>query len=358
MKITFLDFTGFKKYPDMEKEKGMGCSDRCILEITKNTAAKGHEVHFYTNTDFQGVAHGVQWHNLVQGPIETDLLVVHRMPFRFEQFKYKKLIFWMQDNMDAPVNLHIDKFLELPNKFIVLSKYHADQLHNFQVPYNKIAIIGEGLDKKFYDQYHYSTDGKNFYQKTNDPFVLAYASSPVKGLHILMKMWPEIKKEIPGVKLNICSGMALYGAAQQDAFFKKIYDDANADPDITLHGVKTNKEVFKILEQSTILAFPNRFVETFCAAAYESIAAVCPVVATNTGALPEVVDNCGILVSGDPFKPEYWHEFIAQLKSLAFTKSYYERLKMNCIEKRPAMKSWQDRADEFEEVVRGLNGSI
>ncbi len=94
------------------------------------------------------------------------------------------------------------------------------------------------------------------------------------------------------------------------ANFSKSYDllliggDYWLDPEIKIiNGVKKlgfvpDKELLKYYRGATALVVPSLW-EGFCLPIVEAMACGCPVVATNVGAMPEIIGNAGLVVEED-----------------------------------------------------------
>lgn len=316
MKMCVLDFTGVKKYPDIEKYEGLGASDRAIVELVKWLASFGHEVVFYNNCSKTGIHEGVKWENhLVED--ECDVLIMQRLAFGHEKIKYKKMIFYMHDDLDAPVMKNFDQFISYPDHFLVLSTYHKHKLMAWGIQENKISIVPEGVDTNFRHGKHELEEEKS----------LVYASAPFKGLPLLLKLWKEIRERVPDVKLKIVGDMGLYQASQQNFHFQELWDVIDKDPRIERIKTTTNAEVMEILSKSTLMCYPNIFKETFCAVAMESISVNTPVITSCLGALPETVLDCGVCVKGDPKSEEFQKEFVETTVKL-LSEEHREALKL------------------------------
>lgn len=80
-----------------------------------------------------------------------------------------------------------------------------------------------------------------------------------------------------------------------------------------IHFLGKQKVIGNLLEESDVLVHPC-YIEGFGLSVVEAMMAGKPVVVSNSGALPEIVEHkkTGFLV--DPFKAEEWHNAIKELK--------------------------------------------
>jgi glycosyltransferase involved in cell wall biosynthesis len=338
VKIAIIDYTGTKKYPGMELKQGIGASDRAVLELCKNLPLMNHEVHFFSNSTYQGNFDGTIWHTCVEDGFVCDVVIMQRSIIYQEKIKYKKMFLWMHDDIDAPVNKNYSIFKDIPDEIIVSSEYHKERLIECGTDESKINIVPLGVEKNNFV-------GCDYLRSQN----CIYASAPFKGLPLLIKLWSRIHERVPKAFLHICSGMNLYNAPDQDKYFKVIYDAIEKDPSIMNHGVKTNKQVSRIMGQSALMVYPNFFPETFCVAAIESIYQETPIVTSAIGALPETVGDCGVCISGDPKSEEYQNNFVETVVNLLEDKEKRERLKTKCKER--YLMSWGEVIEAINELM-------
>jgi glycosyltransferase involved in cell wall biosynthesis len=130
-------------------------------------------------------------------------------------------------------------------------------------------------------------------EKTNGIIKLIYASTPFRGLDILLaaySMMLDRSADLRGeVHLDVFSNMSLYGSPYeaQNSVYEGMYEFAKLHPAITYHGAVERPVLREYMLDANILAYSNTWEETSCCVAIEAMAAgVLPVV-SNIGALPE-----------------------------------------------------------------------
>lgn len=340
MKIAIVDFTGVRKTPEMYKVRGCGASDRAILELVEQLPRFGHEVHFFTPSRFQGKHQGATWHNIAPSlnePFECDVVIMQRLMVYQERFKYKQMIYYVHDDVDAPVNENVSSIVHKPDAVVCLSPYHKDKLISVGFSPEKIFVVPEGVDLP-------SRPYLN-----SRPNHCIYASAPFKGLPLLIKLWSRIKERVPDATLHVCSGMGLYQASEKDLYFKALYDAMAKDESIINHGVLRNDEVLDIMARSKLMIYPNIFAETFCAAAIESISRLTPVISSNLGALSTTIGDCGVLISGDPKTAMYQTAFVELAVKALRDEEFYTMLTNNCIKRK--IDTWKQVAKKINDVI-------
>lgn len=143
-----------------------------------------------------------------------------------------------------------------------------------------------------------------------------YTSSPDRGLEHLLKMWPDVKKEVPDAELHIAYGFQLFdqfykdnpGAMMWKANMLKMMQYEG----ITDYGRLSQPELEKLMRTCGIFSYPTHFGEINCISAIKAQAYGCEPVVVNYAALKETV-QFGRKVEGDIYDDETKDEFKKQL---------------------------------------------
>ena len=110
---------------------------------------------------------------------------------------------------------------------------------------------------------------------------------PRKGLLNLLKAIKIIKKEIPDVRLHIV------GRARKQGYYNSLIDYVkknNLNENIIFRGELSDEEVKKEFSECSVFVFPSK-EESFGIVLAEAEACREPIVASNIGGIPYVVDN-------------------------------------------------------------------
>jgi glycosyltransferase involved in cell wall biosynthesis len=141
--------------------------------------------------------------------------------------------------------------------------------------------------------------------KQADPLLLAYTSTPFRGLDLLAGMFPLIPRP---ARLRIYSDMGTYLTGPVDSQFQALYEQCRATPGIEHVGTLAQPALAEALRAVSILTYPCTFPETGCIAALEAMAAGCAIVASDLGALAETTAGHALLVNPG----EDWSSFGAR----------------------------------------------
>jgi len=171
--------------------------------------------------------------------------------------------------------------LKTSKKIITDCEFLKNLVISFGIDSDKITVINNAVDQDT------QIDYKN---KKNTIFTMARLV-PWKGMNTLIQAIPEIKKEIPDVKLLIA------GDGPQMSELKKLVNDLKLEGSVQLLGKITNKDKKqKIYSESSVFIL-NTFYEGMSNAILEAMAKSLPVIASKSGGNTEFVDNeSGILV--------------------------------------------------------------
>lgn len=124
---------------------------------------------------------------------------------------------------------------------------------------------------------------------------VGYFSAYYRGLEMLLKLWPKIREKVPDAELDVYYGWGSWDALEGEngrAFHERVDSllYSLSDQGVTEHGRVSHNVLSEAMQQTKVWAYPTEFPEIHCITALKAQAAGCIPVATNVGALPEVVD--------------------------------------------------------------------
>jgi glycosyltransferase involved in cell wall biosynthesis len=144
------------------------------------------------------------------------------------------------------------------------------------------------------------------------PLILAYTSTPFRGLDLLLEAFPVIRAAIPNARLQVFSSMKVYQleSAREQADYGALYDRCRKTDGIEYVGSVPQPELARRLRPVMLLAYPNSFAETACIAVMEAMASGCQIVTSDLGALPETTAGFGHLFSVHQPRQAYLAQFV------------------------------------------------
>lgn len=172
-----------------------------------------------------------------------------------------------------------------------------DILQRFHFPPEKIEVVSCAAGEEFRPIPKEKL--KDFIVKTNLPekFFLAVGTlEPRKNYLNLIKAFKEVSERHPDYYLIIVGKNGwdfekIYAAIKENYLSKKVH----------VLGYLSNKSLVNLYSLATALVFPS-FYEGFGMPPLEAMQCGCPVIASHTSSLPEVVGDAAILIN--PESPE------------------------------------------------------
>ncbi|MDZ7698218.1 MAG: glycosyltransferase family 1 protein [Deltaproteobacteria bacterium] len=173
-----------------------------------------------------------------------------------------------------------------------------DLIEYYGFPSERIAVIGHGFDKRLFNTE--KVNGSDVYQKFSitEPFIVSVGVlQPRKNFDRLINAFNALKKahRIPH-KLVIIGGRAW-----QYEHIEALPGQLGIEKDVVFTGVLPVEDLASLLKNAALFALPALY-EGFGIPVIEAMACGTPVVASNVGAIPEVLGDAGLQV--DPYSVE------------------------------------------------------
>ena len=173
---------------------------------------------------------------------------------------------------------------KIPN-IIAVSPYVKDLIDD--MTQSKIYVVSNGVD---------FGDVENIWQYELDGHIIFYIGMllKVKGVDILIKAIPMIKKSIPDVYLLIA------GTGEEKTNLKNIVKELNIEKNVKFLSWVSRKEKYSYYKSADVCILPSRF-EGFGIALLEAMVCEKPIVASNVGGIPYIVEDG---ITGFLFEPD------------------------------------------------------
>lgn len=288
--------------PESLYKEGCGGSEEAVIQLSKRLVKLGWDVTVYNNCIKEQTADGVKWVRFERfNPRDIfNVLVSWRNNIFLDPKVAKKRYIDLHDMPDP--RYYVEKDLK-GVQILVKSQYHRQVLEH--LPDEKFVIIPNGVETEQF---------ANMLEKTKNNLV--YTSSYDRGLEHLLKMWADVKKEVPDATLDIYYGFQLWDARNGTggASFKQYMQKLFKQPGVTEHGRVATDEVAKAYLKADVFAYPTDFPEIDCISLTKAMAAKCVPITTDYAVMPE--RNQGIMLKGhiSKTKENFKQELIALLK--------------------------------------------
>jgi glycosyltransferase involved in cell wall biosynthesis len=198
---------------------------------------------------------------------------------------------------------------------LTVSQWQADRLSEESgFPRSKAWVLGNGIHPAFFE----GTEKK--IRKR-----LIYSSTPHRGLKHIPRLFPKVREKHPEAEIHIFSSYKVYDQ-DRERDFAEVFSALEKTPGVTLHGSVKQSELAREFMKSAVLFYPCDFEETSCITAIEAQAAGCVTVSTKLAALPETVENSGVLIDGMPGVGDYDAKYIEATNQVLSDDHLFQRL--------------------------------
>jgi len=182
-----------------------------------------------------------------------------------------------------------ERMLEKSNKIIAVSEFTRRELHQYyKVKDQKIHVIHNGVDiNKFKPEDNKSKAKKELGFKPDDITILSvgrlYAR---KGLFTLIESMPAVVRKFPHAKFIVS------GKGQSNEMKKLVMhaEKLGVINNIVFTGYYPDAKLPRLYQTADVFAF-STFYENLPFAVLEALSTGLPVVTTNVGGIPEMIEN-------------------------------------------------------------------
>jgi glycosyltransferase involved in cell wall biosynthesis len=198
------------------------------------------------------------------------------------------------------------------------SKVHLDfMVERSRLKPEKCIVVPNSTNLEFFQPDAEKEDGS-----------VVYISSPDRGLHHLLDIFPLVRARVKNAKLKIYYrfwpwyevtkfGDDLVGQRARSIRNNLLKLGQNGENGVTLVGPINNKKLANVLSSTMVLAYPClpvQFTEGFSIAILDACAAGCVPVISDVDALPSIYENVACIVTGNPGKKlNEWADKISYL---------------------------------------------
>jgi glycosyltransferase involved in cell wall biosynthesis len=304
MRIVFLDFIDWDYNVATPYERPLGGTQSIACYLAEALARAGEEMIYLTYTRSPGMIRGVNCISLHQfnpanlASLNADAIVTIMSPANATRIRavvapQTKIILWtghVPEQQDA-------QFLKDPaardahDGFAFGNQWHRDgYVKAFGVDPGKSAILPNAMAPGFENLF---APGESIVAAKQRPWVLAHTSTPNRGLHVLIPLFPRIRQRLPGVRLEVYSSFSVYQWAPEDekARYGALYEACRNTEGVTYVGSVPQPELAKRLRYAAVLAYPAVFFETAPISVTEALSAGCRVVTSDLGGTSQTAEG-------------------------------------------------------------------
>jgi glycosyltransferase involved in cell wall biosynthesis len=330
MKIAFVDTIDWDYQIESAYQRPLGGSQSALCYLAEALAQQNHEVYLLNQTSVIGMSRGVNCIHLNQVP--SDILVNLDVAIALNSTGFGKtlrsligektcLVLWTGHDANQ---LAVQPLLDPQEQTVFdaiacVSEWQKQEYcSRFGIQPEQIAVLRNAIAPAFNNLFDQDSDILS--HKSEAP-ILAYTSTPFRGLDLLLDVFPSIRAAIPRARLQIFSSMKVYQASEQmdREQFGDLYQRCNHTEGVEYIGSLPQPKLAIALKSVSVLAYPNTFPETSCIAVMEAIASGCKVITSALGALPETTHGFANLIEvGDweAYKEQFINSTVQFLRDL------------------------------------------
>jgi glycosyltransferase involved in cell wall biosynthesis len=365
MKITFVDLFGWDYTTEAPLTRPTGGSQSALCYLAAELARNGHGVSLVNDIsqpgDYLGVhcvhqATSLNAAFLNQADVVVVLASTDGADLRDRVGVRKPLVMWSHHASDQPAVRALQRIRERKawSGFAFTSAWHRRGfIKNLWVPPEKCVVLGNCAAPAFIE----APVAEPWFVR-GEPPVLAYTSTPFRGLDVLLRAFPAIREGVPEVRLRVYSSMEIYNVKPEDDRYVPLYDVCRRTEGVDYIGPVGQPQLAKELSGMAALAYPNTFAETFCIAALEALCTGAMLLTTRLGALPELYGEYAGMVDLPKDKEQLARDFaelvIASLRQAQADPAAANARRAAQIATYRERFSWTRRAREWEEWLSTL----
>ena len=195
------------------------------------------------------------------------------------------------------------KFLQSCKKVITISDY-LSQCFCKKAGITRVTTINNGIDTKLFDRKLFPERGaclREKYKIDQEQTVVVFSGRlvPEKGIEILIDAVKKIPEKYKVVLLVI--GASFFKESEENAFVKHLKQISESVKErIIFSGYVEYADMHSYYSMGDIGCVPSLWEEPFGLTAVEQMAMELPVITTDGGAIPEIIDDtCGYIFKRD-----------------------------------------------------------
>lgn len=373
MKIAFGDFSAWDIHADSVASAPLGGSQSAACYLAQALAHLGHEVLLIGLSSAPGVHAGVHCLSWNTTPVESlrllrlDVFICvlgagNGALLRRSLDPATRLVFWTQHRCDqaAVQTLRDPGERGSYDAVVLVSDWQREEfLTHFGLDPRRTAVLRNAIAPAFQKVFPH---GVSIAAQKPQPPILAYTSTPFRGLDVLIEAFPVIRAAVPGTRLRVFSSMQVYRLPPEadEAQFGALYRRCRETAGVEYVGSVSQPVLAAELRAVTALAYPNTFPETSCIAVLEALASGCRVITSALGALPETAAGFARLIAVERRREEYLPDFIAEtirvLEESRQPGPELERRLRQQVDHFTTQAIWSRRAAEWETWLAALVG--
>ncbi len=296
-------------------DRQVGGGETAMVQVSKSLAKLGHDVTVFHDTKRPGRYFGCDYlpRDLLTPLVcqwEHDVYISWDDAYAFRYADRSKLHVLAIQLNDAQIGV-FDEAIDL---YFHPSEWHAERF---------LGLYPEMSEDKVRPRFTNGIDPKRYIKEIErEPHRVIYSSSPDRGLHHLLRVWPHVVEQVVDAELHVFYDMDkwldLDGQMKEQGLLSVTRERAEAlrefrkEPpkSVTFHGGVGQAQLAIEQLKSSVLAYPCDPVqptEGFSMTCLEAVTAGCHLITTDADALKELwADAPGTTILPLPIDDATW----------------------------------------------------
>lgn len=343
-------------------ESGVGGSETGHLECAMRLAKRGYQVISYSplpggwhDSDFKGV----RWYDVRKMdplPKEPAIILNYRSPKLFDVPKNPKHKYWFISQDVDYEGQWTEQGLANTDRFLALCQTHADYTLD-KYPHllvnNKVFISSNGIRTDYIEKLP---------PLERQPYRMFWASSPDRGLLLLLENWFRIRERFPKAELRIAYGfnnmdtiINWQGPNSKLIELRQALQQWSNQEGLTWLGRLPQDQVFKEWQQASVFPACSDWPETSGISYMEAMACGAIPVTTNFWAQGEHASAAPLAYVSDSLPQK------SELAKSMWLNNLYEALELTEKElsyppSRHALELWARKRYDWERILDQWEG--
>lgn len=276
-----------------------------------------------------------------------DVIIVENSPEYVLKLKHKysrKIILHLHNDFLNKEKINSNKILLLYDQVLCLSNYVSNRVNSINNDYKNICTVYNGIDISVFKKIAESdiVQYRKKYGILKKDFVYIYSGriTQEKGVLELITAFNRISETDKNVKLLIC------GNLKDNKYHKEVKKKSELNKNIIFTGYINYSDLVYLYNIANVGVVPSIVEEGFGLVVIENMACGNPVIVSNSGGMPELVnDSVGIIIDRE-------HNFIDNLYN-GMKKIRYQEFDKNVIIEHSHAYTKEKYVSSFVERLNG-----
>jgi len=352
---------------------GIGGSETAAIECADRLFSRGYGVRAFTLNEgnIPPSPAGVVYEPLTAfNAADFKIVVNYRHLPVFDAPKPEGAVWWfVAQDVEYGEDM-TDERLEKIDRYICLCKTHADFTQSkYPKLRGRVFISSNGVRSAFIEAFERDggavnptvgispVTGEYVVREPRVKNRLLYASSPDRGLRLLLENWFRIKEKVPDAELRVAYGfdncekiIRLMGGNDWRAGFVKEMESLLTQPGVTFTGRLNQLDLYREWFSASVWFHPSDWPETSCITVMDAMATGCWPVSNNLWAVGEHLERVGAgdLFYGVPQKSALVKSYMIEKACQRLNDGVLEINRLTMAEKSRRIYDWEKVVDQWQ----------